>query len=51
MIEALYWWDEATKFIEQAQATDDPQQRAELIELACLCENLAVAVEERGSPG
>jgi hypothetical protein len=51
MMEALYWWDEAMKFLDQAQTADDPRERAEFIELASICEDLAAAVEERASPG
>lgn len=51
MIEALYWWDQAAKFKEEALACDDLNQRAELLELAETCEAVAVNVEDRATGG
>jgi hypothetical protein len=51
MIEALFWWDEAAKLKEQARATGDAAQRAELLELAETCEAIAINVEDRATGG
>ena len=47
MAEATYWWEEATKFKLQAQATDDHAERGNLLELAEVCEEVAAMIEER----
>lgn len=50
-MEALYWWDQAAKFTEQALASEDVKRRAELLELADTCEAVAVDVEDRATGG
>ncbi len=50
-MEALYWWDQAAKFMEQALASEDLNLRAELLELADSCEAVAVDVEDRATGG
>jgi len=51
MIEALYWWDQAVKFKEQALASEDRESRGELLELANACEAVAAEVEDRATGG
>ncbi len=51
MIDALYWWDEAEKYRECAHAAEDAQQQQEFIELAAVCEDVAVGIEERATGG
>jgi hypothetical protein len=51
MIDATYWWEEATKFIQSARETEDPQEQQELIELAEVCQDVAVKMEERATGG
>jgi hypothetical protein len=40
MIDASYWWDEATKFMERARAAEDRCEQQECLELAGICEDL-----------
>jgi hypothetical protein len=47
MTEATYWWEEATKFKQQAQVTDDHAERESLLELAEVCVEVAATIEER----
>jgi hypothetical protein len=51
MIDACFWWDEATKFSEQARVTEDLGQQQEFLELAQICEDVAVEIEDRATPG
>lgn len=51
MIEAMYWWDEAAKFKEQACKSEDVRQQTELMELAETCEAVAIAIEDRATGG
>ncbi len=51
MMEAIYWWDQAALFKEQARAADDALQQAELLELAETCEAVAIDVEDRTTGG
>lgn len=51
MIEALYWWDEATKFREQADRSENSSQQIELLELAETCEAVAIDIEDRATGG
>ena len=46
MIEALYWWDEAERFKEEARRSEDADERVELLELAETCEAVAIKVED-----
>ena len=47
MTEALYWWEEVTKFKQQAQVTQDQAARDDLLELAEVCVEVAATIEER----
>ena len=51
MIEAMYWWDEAEKFREQARRSEDVRLQTELLELAETCEAVAIAAEDRATAG
>jgi hypothetical protein len=51
MTEATYWWEEATKFKQQAQATEDHAEREDLLELAEVCVEVAATIEEHSSGG
>lgn len=51
MIEAMYWWDEAAKFKEQALTSEDAAQQAVFLELAEACEAVAIDVEDRATGG
>jgi len=51
MIEAQYWWDEAARLREQARASTQPEQEDELLELAEVCEAVAVDAEDRITGG
>ncbi len=51
MNEALYWWDEAAKFKEQAGMPENAAQHAELLELADVCEAVAIEAEDRITGG
>jgi hypothetical protein len=51
MMEALYWWDEATKFKDQARQSQDSNQHVELLELAETCEAVAIEAEDRATGG
>ena len=50
MMESSYWFDEAAKYKEQALATEDPGEQREYLDLAEICVDIAVRVEER-TPG
>lgn len=45
--EALYWWEEATRLRQQAQAAEDQAERQDLLELAEVCVEVAATIEER----
>jgi hypothetical protein len=51
MIEADYWWEEATRFKEQASTCDDVAEQVQLLELAETCEVVAIKVEDRVTGG
>jgi hypothetical protein len=51
MIDAGFWWDEAMRFSEQALGIEDLGERQEFLELAQVCEDIAVEIEDRATPG
>jgi hypothetical protein len=51
MMEFAYWFDEAVKYREQAQATADPGEQREFLELAEVCVDFANRLEERATGG
>lgn len=51
MIDVHYWWDEAMKFSEEAEAIEDPNLRQQLLELADACKEVAVDLERRACSG
>jgi hypothetical protein len=51
MIGASYWFDEATKFQDHAAEAEDPSERKEYLELADVCLELAMRLEERVTAG
>jgi hypothetical protein len=51
MIESSYWFDEAAKFKEQAKAVEDAGEQDEFLELAEICIEIAIRVEERATGG
>jgi hypothetical protein len=51
MIEALYWWEEAAKFKQQASTSEGAIEQAELLELAETCEAVAIKVEDQMTAG
>jgi hypothetical protein len=51
MTDATFWWEQAEKFRERAQASADPNLREELLELAAVCDEVAAKIEERGASG
>jgi hypothetical protein len=51
MIEALYWWDQAARFKEEALRFNDADRQVELLELAATCEAVAIDVEDRATSG
>ena len=48
---ALYLRDLAVAYRHQASDADDPDDQAELLALAAVCEDVATAVEDRTSGG
>ncbi len=51
MIESSYWFDEAAKYKEQALVTENAGEQQEFLELAEICVNVAIWVEERTTGG
>ena len=51
MMEALYWWDEAEKFKEQARQFTDAARQLEFFGLAETCEAVAIDAEDRATGG
>jgi hypothetical protein len=51
MIEAIYWWDQAAKFQEEALTLQDAAQQAEFLDLAQACEAVAIDIEDRATGG
>jgi hypothetical protein len=51
MIEANYWWDEATKFKALAGQSENVDRQIELLDLAETCEAIAVDAEDRATGG
>ena len=51
MIEALYWWDEAAKYKEEARRTANAAEQMEFLELAETCEAVAIDAEDRATSG
>jgi hypothetical protein len=51
MMESSYWFDEAFKYRERALMSEDPEERREFLELAEVCAEFAVGVEERATAG
>jgi hypothetical protein len=51
MIEAIYWWDQAAKFKDEAQASQDTARQAEFLDLAQACEAVAIDIEDRATGG
>jgi hypothetical protein len=51
MMESSYWFEEASKYKEQARASEDPAEQHEFLELAEICIDFASRVEERATGG
>jgi hypothetical protein len=51
MMESSYWFDEAFKYRERALISEDPDEQRELLELAQVCAEFAVGIEERATGG
>jgi hypothetical protein len=46
-----YWFDEAAKYKEHAAEADDSNEQKEFLELADICFDIAIRLEERATPG
>jgi len=51
MIDAAYWFDESAKYKENASETEDPAEKQEFLELAEICFDIAVRLEDRATAG
>ena len=51
MMESSFWFEEASKYEEQARASEDPHEQREFLELAQVCIEFASRVEERATGG
>jgi hypothetical protein len=51
MIGAAYWFDEATKYEVHAAAAEEPAERKEYLELAEICFDIAVRLDQRATAG
>lgn len=51
MIEALYWWDEAEKLKAQAHQSENAELQIDLLDLAGICEAVAIDIEDRATGG
>jgi hypothetical protein len=51
VIDADYWRDQGTKFRERAKTTKDDTLRAELLELAQVCDEVAEKIEAASPSG
>lgn len=51
MEDAAFWRDQGAKFRRRAETTSDPTLKAELAELADICEEVAAEIEDRAPAG
>jgi len=51
MIGAAYWFDESAKYQENAAETGNPAEKQEFLELAEICFDIAVRLEDRATAG
>ena len=51
MDDVAYWRVQAADYRERADATKDAALHEELLELACICEEVAATIEERTPSG
>ena len=51
MLDADFWFDQATMFRQQANAVRDPEAREEFRELAKVCDTVACKLEEHAPGG
>lgn len=51
MLDADFWFDQATLFRQEADAVRDPAERAELHALAEICDTVACKIEEHAASG
>jgi hypothetical protein len=51
MEEAAFWREQGVKFRRRAETKDDPALKAELAELAEICEEVAAEIEDRAPAG
>jgi hypothetical protein len=51
MLDADFWFDQATMFRQQADAVRDPDAREEFRELAKVCDTVACKLEEHAPGG
>jgi len=51
MEDAAFWRDQGAKFRRRAETSGDPTLKAELVELADICEEVAEEIEDRATAG
>lgn len=51
MIESSYWFDESEKYREQALVAAEPDEQRELFDLARICTDIAIRLEDRATGG
>jgi hypothetical protein len=51
MEDAAFWRDQGAKFRRHAETIGDPDLKAELAELAEICEEVAAEIEDRAPAG
>ena len=51
MIGSTYWFEEAAKYEEYAADALDPSEKQEFLELAKICFDVAIEIEDRATAG